>query len=71
MDESDRVAEQVTRDFLRPALDAAGFAPQDVDRFEVTYVREDGFRPGLFAQECDGTCAVGYDCPPRPKAEEE
>ena len=65
------VASDVTRDWLRPALSAAGFAPQDVERFEVTYVREDGFRPGLFAQEGDSTCAVGYDCPPWPKAEEE
>lgn len=65
------VCAEVTRDWLRPALGAAGFAPQDVERFEVTYVRDDGFRPGLFAQESDGTCAVGYDCPPWPKAEEQ
>jgi hypothetical protein len=59
------VAEQVTRDFLRPALAAAGV--EDVDKYEVSWVREDGFRPGLFAQEGDGTCAVGYSCPPWPE----
>lgn len=65
-----RITAELNRDWLRPALDAAGFAPQDVERFEVTYVRDDGFRPGLFAQEGDGTCAVGYGCPPWPKADE-
>jgi hypothetical protein len=61
------VAEQVTRDFLRPALAAAGV--DDVDKYEVSWVREDGFRPGLFAQDGDGTCAVGYSCPPWPSDE--
>lgn len=66
-----QVAADATHDWLRPALSAAGFAPQDVERFEVTWVREDGFRPGLFAQEGVeyGRCAVGYDCPPWPEAD--
>lgn len=60
MDEADRVAEQLTRDFLRPALLAAGFDGEVAERYEVSYVREDGFRPGLFAQE-----GVEYgQCPP-------
>lgn len=66
------VCAEVTRDFLRPALDAAGFAPQDVERFEVTYVREDGFRPGMFAQESDGNadCAgAHWNCQPWPEAD--
>lgn len=74
MDEADRVAEQLTRDFLRPALRAAGFDGDVADTYEVTWVREDGFRPGLFAQEGDGNadCAgAHWNCQPWPKAEEE
>jgi hypothetical protein len=64
------VAEQVTRDFLRPALAAAGV--DDVDKYEVSWVREDGFRPGLLAQDGVeyGRCPPS-SCPPWPKAEEE
>lgn len=60
-----------THKFLRPALAAAGV--EDADQYTAHWVREDGFRPGLFAQDGVeyGRCAVGYDCPPWPKAEEE
>jgi hypothetical protein len=61
-----QIAAEVTRGFLRPALLAAGFDGEVAEQYEVTWVREDGFRPGLFAQEGDGTCAFGYSCPPWP-----
>lgn len=64
-DEIDGILDRLTRDFLRPALAAA--AVEDVERYEVTWVREDGFQPGIFQQEGDGTYAVGYSCPPWPE----
>lgn len=70
----DELAAELTRDFLRPALRAAGFDGDVADRYEVSYVREPvpehAFRPGVFTQEGDGWCAVGYSCPPWPKADE-
>lgn len=64
------VCEEVTRDFLRPGLRAAGFDGDVADQYEVTYVREDGFRPGLFAQEGVeyGRCPAS-ECPPWPQAD--
>jgi len=61
-----RITADLTRNFLRPALAAAGV--DDVDRYEVSWVREGGFRPGLFAQEGDRACAPGNltPCPPWP-----
>lgn len=63
-----QIAAAVTRDFLRPALLAAGFDGEVAEQYEVSWVREDGFRPGLFAQEGDRACAPGNltPCPPWP-----
>lgn len=62
------VASDVTRDFLRPALNAAGFAPQDVERYEVTYVQENvkPCRPIYCARHygnvVDAECVGAYQC---------
>ena len=69
-----RITAELTRDFLRPALRAAGFDGDVADRYEVSYGREPvpghAFRPGVFEQEGDGRCGWQVPCVPWPKADE-
>lgn len=72
-----RVTAELTRDFLRPALLAAGFDSDVAERYEVTYESAafcGGFNPDMFAQagDCNADCAgAHWDCQPWPKVEEE
>lgn len=73
--EMPRIAADLTRDFLRPALLAAGFDGDVAERYEVTYESAPycgGFNPDMFAQDGDGKadCAgAHWNCQPWPEAE--
>lgn len=68
-----RITAELTRDFLRPALAAAGFDGDVAERYEVAWERAPycgGFNPGMFAQEGVeyGRCPES-SCPPWPEAD--